>query len=104
MFVVALMLLAETASVAVPAQLPAKPLAEPDPKHMSAKEIRQFNEPLSRDHPYFIRCRVEPVTGSLAAVTRSCRTNAQWAQADRQGNDNARDTYQAMQGKAMNGN
>ena len=42
--------------------------------------------------------------GSLVAEARSCLTNHQWDVADAVGNRDARDTFEAMQGKAMPGN
>lgn len=79
-------------------------IAEPNPKTMSQKEIRAFNSQLPRNHPYYIRCVSEEETGSLARKTYSCRTNQQWELAGRIGNQNARETYDAMTSKAANSN
>ena len=75
---------------------------EPDAQHMTPSEIRANNVRLTRDHPYYIRCQSRDETGSLAKKIRSCRTNQQWRLAFDQGNQNARDTYEAMQGKMAN--
>ena len=75
---------------------------EPDPKAMSRSEIRAFNAKLTRDHPYYIRCERLPDTGSLVKKSYSCRTNAQWEEADRIGNDNARETIESMQSRGTN--
>lgn len=63
---------------------------------MTSKEIAAFNEGLDSKHPYFIRCRRLEETGSLVRKARVCRTNEQWAQSFAQGNQNARDTVEAM--------
>jgi hypothetical protein len=75
-------------------------VAEPNPKAMSQKEIREFNAQLSRDHPFYIRCVKSDEIGSLARKTYSCRTNQQWKVANEIGNQNARDTVEAMTSKA----
>ncbi len=76
---------------------------EPDAQRMSPAEIRANNATLARDHPYFIRCQSRDETGSLAKKIRSCRTNVAWERAFRIGNQNARDTYEAMTSKATDG-
>lgn len=94
-----LLLLAAEAgiSTATPAPVP-----EPDPKTMNMREIKAFNAKLAKDDPNYIRCVSTLETGSLVRRTYSCRTNKQWAMADKTGNQNARETYEAMQGKAVN--
>lgn len=74
-------------------------LTEPNPKAMSQKEIREFNAALPRNHPFYIRCVKSDETGSIAKKLYSCRTNRQWEQADTTGNQNARDTMDAMTSK-----
>lgn len=81
------------------AQIDLATLTEPDPKGMSQKEIRAFNAQLPKDHPYYIRCVKSDETGSIAKKSYSCRTNKQWELAHRTGNDNARDTADAMRSK-----
>jgi len=92
-----LVLFAQTAAVAVPADI-----VSPDPKAMSSAEIKTFNAKLPRSHPYYIRCVKTAAVGSLVARQVSCRTNEQWKLTDLRGNQNARDTVEAMQGKAVN--
>lgn len=75
-------------------------LTEPDPKSMSQKEIRAFNAQLPRGHPFYIRCVKSEETGSIAKKSYSCRTNQQWKLAHDTGNQNARDTVEAMTSKA----
>lgn len=77
---------------------------EPDPKSMSRSEIRTHNAALNKTHPYYIRCVKSADTGSLIARNYSCRTNHQWDVAERTGNENARETLEAMKGKAINSN
>ena len=96
-FAVFAAILAAQATAAVPVVA-----AEPNPKAMSSSEIRSFNAKLPRDHRYFIRCVKSADTGSLVKRHYSCRTNEQWQIAEKRGNQNARDTVEAMQSKASN--
>ncbi len=100
MFSSILILLAAEASVQ--AANP-QPLVEPNPKAMNQREIRAYNAHVARDHPFYIRCVSTIETGSLSKRNYSCRTNRQWRLAEETGNQNARDTYEAMQGKATSG-
>ncbi|HUQ13003.1 MAG TPA: hypothetical protein VM055_01855 [Novosphingobium sp.] len=93
-----LLLVAAETTIAAPVEVD-----EPNPKAMSRAEIAAFNAKLARTHPYYIRCRRTEETGSLVRKTYSCRTNEQWGTAERVGNDNARETVEAMKGKALNG-
>ncbi len=77
-----------------------QPLVEPDPKTMTQREIKAFNATIPNNHPFHIRCVRTVDTGSLVRGSYSCRTNHQWALADDKGNQNARDTFESMQGKA----
>ncbi len=65
-------------------------LVEPTPSAMSAKEIRDFNAQLPRDHPYFIRCVRSADTGSLVARKATCRTNRDWASRENTDRDQIR--------------
>ena len=47
-----------------------------------------------KDHPDFIKCRMERVLGSLAKRRKTCLTNRQWEEFARRGNDNARKTVE----------
>lgn len=93
-----LLLLAVEAAAAAPA-----PVAEPDPAHMDAAQMKAFNASVPATHPFHIRCRRDLETGSLVRVTKICRTNKQWTQADVVGNDNARETMDRTSSKAANG-
>jgi hypothetical protein len=97
------LLFALAAAAAEPAALPVAPAPLlQNPRTMSQSEIRAYNTGREKSDPDFIRCVKREETGSLARKTFSCHTNAQWAQADRVGNQNARDTYEAMTSKATN--
>lgn len=80
-------------------QAEAAALVEPDPKAMSQKEIREFNATVPRNHPYYIRCIKSDEIGSLAKKLYSCRTNQQWELAYKTGNQDARETQDAMASK-----
>lgn len=77
-------------------------MVEPNPKVMNQREIRAWNAKLVKTHPFYIRCVTSTEIGSLAKRLYSCRTNRQWTLSDDTGNRNARETYEAMQGKAWN--
>lgn len=96
-FAVFAAILASQATAAVPVVV-----AVPNPKAMSSSEIRSFNAKLPRDHRYHIRCVKSADTGSLVKRNLSCRTNEQWQMAEENGNQNARDTVEAMRSKASN--
>lgn len=66
------------------------------PSTMTSKEIAAFNDGLDRAHPFYIKCRRIDEIGSLVKKARVCRTNQDWVQADKVGNQNARDTVEAM--------
>jgi hypothetical protein len=95
-----LLLLAASAT----ATAPSVEVTEPNPKAMSAKEMREHNAKLARNHPFFIRCVKSADTGSLVKRKASCRTNQQWAAADEAGNREARDIADRMASKAGNSN
>jgi len=97
---IVLALLLGSAEAVIPAS--ANTLVEPDPKTMTQKEIRAFNASLDRKHPFYIRCVSTVEIGTLSKRQYSCRTNRQWNLADRIGNDNARETYDAMTSKSWN--
>ena len=92
----ALVLAASTTAPAV--------VTEPDPKAMSQSEIRAFNASVGKDHEFYIRCKRSVATGSFVRANTSCRTNAQWAAANDQGNDKARDFVEATSKSWSRGN
>lgn len=74
------------------------------PSTMTSTEIASFNEGMESTHPYFIKCRRIPETGSLVRKARVCRTNEEWRLSSVKGNDNARDTIEAMNKAPINSN
>lgn len=74
------------------------------PSSMTPTEIEAYNQGLAANHPYYIKCRKTDVIGSLAKKLRVCRTNQQWVTASSIGNQNARDTVEAMSKAPINSN
>ena len=74
------------------------------PSVMTSTEIAAFNQGLANSHPYFIKCRRLLETGSLVKRARVCRTNEQWRVSSSNGNQNARDTVEAMNKAGVNSN
>lgn len=99
-----LVLLAANAATPVAAAVVAVDVDEPNPKSMSRSEIRSFNAKLNPTHPYYIRCVKSADIGSLVKRNYSCRTNEQWQKAEAIGNNNARETVEAMQSRGTNNN
>lgn len=77
---------------------------EKAPSAMTNKEIAAYNEGLDANHPYYIKCRKIEETGSLVKKARVCRTNEDWKKAFAVGNQNSRDTIDAMTGKSLTSN
>lgn len=92
MLIIALTMLAQSGPVA------ATPV-EIDPTQMSQAQIKAHNQPLARRDPEYIRCIRYAAPGSLIENKLKCRTNAQWVIANRKGEDNARDTVDAMRSR-----
>ncbi len=63
----------------------------PNAPEMSLAEIRAFNAKLPKDHRYFIVCKREGVTGSLAKAIRVCRTREDIDRASRDAQSGARE-------------
>lgn len=103
MSLAAALLLTATAAVAAPPEQPSAP-PEVHPRQMSSSEIRAHNANLEASDPNFIRCERVGQMGSLIQRRRDCRTNAQWDAAFIIGNDNVRETADAMRSKAASGN
>lgn len=90
--------------VVVAPTAPAAVEASVDPKKMSQAEIRAHNANLAKTDPNYIRCVRSTPIGSLVERDFSCRTVAQWNQADVVGNDEVRRVADAMASKAVNSN
>ena len=74
------------------------------PSAMTPTEIKAYNEGLAQTHPYYIKCRKTLEIGSLVKKNRVCYTNEKWKEVSAKGNQDARDTAEAMTGKAVNSN
>ena len=90
--------------LALAASGPAAAIAGPEtklppdraPSLMTSTEIRAYNQGLESTHPYFIKCKKDPVVGSLVRKLRVCRTNEEWKRFAEMGNDNGRDVLDDM--------
>lgn len=99
----ALLMLAPVSAFANDAVVDRDP-PEKAPSAMTNKEIAVYNEGLDANHPYFIKCRRIEETGSLVKKARVCRTNEEWKKAFAVGNQNSRDTIDAMTNKSLTSN
>lgn len=88
--------------LAVPASAAAdrRPPLDRPASTMTSGEIKAYNEGLAPTHPDFIKCRKIEEVGSLVKKARVCHRNAQWKQLWAQGNQDSRDTLDAMSSKA----
>lgn len=88
------------AAAAAPAAAPetAAGRSPPDrpPSTMTSTEIKAHNAGLAMTHPYFVKCRKIEEIGSLVKKARVCHTNEQWKKLWAQGNQDSRDTLEAM--------
>jgi hypothetical protein len=62
-----------------------------------AEQTKKPKKITDRRHPDYIRCRSEPIIGSLAKKRRVCMTNAQWVIYTRTGSRDARQFVEDMQ-------
>ena len=72
------------------------------PSLMTPTEIRAYNDGLDFKHPYYIRCRKDPVVGSLVRKLRVCRTNEEWKRLAAQGENNGREILDEMSHAPVN--
>ena len=89
--IVALGLLAAAPAVGAESQAPSLP-----PSQMSPNEIKAHNASLEATDPNYIKCRKAEVMGSLVKKQRTCRTNAQWKEANALGNEGTRDMVEGF--------
>lgn len=54
-----------------------------------ASQTPATQAPLDKRHPDYVRCKTEPVLGSRAKRTRTCKTNREWAILAQQGHRDA---------------
>lgn len=79
-------------------------VSEPDVRNMKPRDIKAFNQTVSINHPYHIRCTRRVDIGSLVAGTTTCKTNQQWTRVETIGNEDARDIGDKMASKFTQGN
>ena len=68
--------------------------ADADKTETKAQKPKKITD---RRHPDYVRCRSEPIIGSLAKKRRVCMTNAQWTEYTRSGSRDAQQFVQDMQ-------
>ena len=95
-------LLAASSAASVIAESETKLPPDRPPSLMTATEIRAYNEGLETGHPYYIRCKKDPVVGSLARKLRVCRTNEEWRHFAAQGQNNGREVLDEMSHAPIN--
>ena len=66
------------------------------PSDMSGAEIDAYNEGRIASDPDYIRCRRIEQIGSLVRKLRVCNTNAEWKRIVDRGNQDARDSMEAL--------
>lgn len=71
-------------ALALALALTASPGLAQDPA--SQKNEVETEKVTDKNHPDYVRCRKEPVIGSLAKKRNVCLTNRQWAEVARDGN------------------
>lgn len=69
---------------------------------MTPTEIREHNKALTNKDANYIRCRKFDEIGSLVRKARVCKTNAEWTTSFKDGNQNTRDTVDAMNRAPIN--
>ena len=95
-----MMTLALAASTTTAAATDRRPPLDRPASTMTGTEIKAYNVGLAPTHPDFIKCRKIEEIGSLVKKARVCHTNEQWKQLWVQGNQDSRDTMDAMSSKA----
>jgi len=62
--------------------------ADSDKSEAQSKKPKKITD---RRHPDYVRCRSEPIMGSLARKRRVCMTNMEWVEYTRTGARNSRE-------------
>lgn len=62
-----------------------------------AKKSKKPKKITDRRHPDYVRCRSEPIIGSLTRKRRICMTNAEWAEYVKAGSRDSRQFVEDMQ-------
>lgn len=74
-----------------------------DTSEPKAESTKLVSEKVDKTDPDYVKCRVEPVTGSVARKRRICLTNRQWQAAAQEGNRVADDLITNMRANSTNG-
>ena len=69
----------------------------------TAATVKKPKKITDRNHPDYIRCRSEPIIGSLARKRRICMTNKKWARHIREGNKRTGQFLERMKPGGPNG-
>lgn len=85
-----------TAAYAAADSVAADVAAAAPPSELTNASIAEHNAALAPADPAFIKCRRIAMPGSLVRKARVCKSNADWKKSWDAGNQNARDTYEAM--------
>jgi len=67
-----------------------------------SKKDKQAPKITDRSHPDYVRCRSEPVIGSLVRKRKICMTNKEWEQYARAGNADSRSMLDDLSKGGMN--
>jgi hypothetical protein len=73
------------------------------PSEMTGDEIDAYNMGRAANSPDYIRCRRIEQIGSLVKKLRVCNTNSEWRRITDKGNQDARDTLEAVSRSFNNG-
>ena len=68
-----------------------------------SKKDNQAPKISDRSHPDYVRCRSEPVIGSLVRKRKICMTNSEWEEYARAGNADSRSMLDDIGKGGMNG-
>ncbi len=91
----------------IAATLALAPAAQAYVGTVETEEKADKNKPkkiTDRNHPDYVRCRSEPIIGSLARKKRVCMTNKEWAKVARQGNEQSRRMVEDSMSNASSSN
>ncbi len=79
------------AMVATAFTVPSAMAADGDKSEERTEKAKKPKKITDRRHPDYVRCRSEPIIGSLAKKRRICMTNNEWAAYTRTGSQNAKE-------------
>ena len=82
------------AAVSLPSVSAAETTTTESAADEKAKKPKKITD---RRHPDYMRCRSEPIIGSLARKKRICMTNAEWAAHNQEGSRRSKEFVEDMQ-------